>query len=84
MKYFVYILMCKDNSFYTGITTDVTRRFTEHQAGKGAKYTRARGVKEVVYIEVCKNRSEASQRELEIKKLTRAQKQTLIQDWTYV
>lgn len=66
--YFLYILECKDGSLYTGITTDVERRFLEHKNKLGAHYTRARGVKKVVYTEQCADRSHASKREAEIKK----------------
>jgi len=76
--YFVYIIKCKDGSLYTGITTDVLRRFDEHKNGKGGHYTRARGVLKVDYTEKRKNRSEASKREAEIKKLTRQEKLELI------
>jgi len=76
--YFVYIIRCKDGSLYTGITTDVRRRFVEHQEGRGARYTRARGVVQVVYTEKCKNRSIASKREAEIKRMTRQEKLSLI------
>lgn len=77
--YFLYILKCSDNTLYTGITTDVARRFAEHVKGTGGKYTRARKPKKVVYTEKHLNRSTASKREAEIKKMTRKQKLTLIQ-----
>jgi len=76
--YFVYILLCKDDSLYTGIATDVGRRFEEHKAGKGSKYTRARKVKQVVYTEKHKTRSEAQKREAQIKSMTRKKKLELI------
>ena len=69
--YHLYILQCKDSSLYTGITTDVQRRLQEHKEGKGAKYTRAKGVEKIAYQEKCDTRSEALKREMEIKKLTR-------------
>ena len=47
--YFVYILECEDNTLYTGITTDVERRFKEHSEGKGGTYTRAKKVKKILY-----------------------------------
>jgi len=78
--YFVYIIKCKDKSLYTGITTDVERRFLEHRDGIGARYTRARGVLRVVYTERCKNRSLASKREMEIKKLSRIEKLNLLKN----
>lgn len=72
--YTVYILECKDRSLYTGITTDIKRRFAEHKAGKGGRYTASHKVKKIVYTEICENRSGASKREATIKKLSRVQK----------
>ena len=75
----MYILSCSDNSLYTGITVDVERRLYEHNnTNKGARYTRARRPVKLIYQEPCINRSEASQRELQIKKLTRSQKLAMI------
>ena len=74
----LYILRCGDGSLYTGITTDVERRLEVHRSGKGAKYTRGRGPLEVVYREDCGDHSAALKRELEIKALTREQKELLI------
>ncbi|KKR09720.1 MAG: hypothetical protein UT39_C0029G0009 [Candidatus Woesebacteria bacterium GW2011_GWA1_39_21] len=76
--YFVYILKCKDGSLYTGITTNVERRFKEHKDGKGGAYTRAKKAIKIIYSEQYKNRSKASKREAEIKKLRRAEKYALI------
>jgi len=73
-SYFVYILECADGSLYTGITTDVVRRFDEHARGVGGAYTHSHGAKIIVYAERHPNRSEASKREAEIKKLTRTKK----------
>ncbi len=79
MTWYVYILRCRDQSLYTGITTDVTRRLTEHQSGNnGAKYTRTRTPLTLVYEEACASRSAAQIREASIKKLTRTQKIELI------
>jgi putative endonuclease len=75
----VYIIRATDQSLYTGITTDVERRFAEHQSGRaGAKYFRGRSPVEVVFIESEHNRSSASIREAQIKKLSREQKLELI------
>ena len=74
----LYILSCRDGSLYTGITTDVEKRLEAHRNGKGAKYTRGRGPLELVYREECGSHSEALKRELEIKALSRQQKQALI------
>jgi putative endonuclease len=76
--YFVYIIECGDGSFYTGITTDVSRRFTEHKNKTASRYTRARGVVRVVYTEIQSDRSSASKREAEIKKMNRRGKSCLI------
>ena len=75
----LYILRCRDGSLYTGITTDVKKRFAAHNAGKGAKYTRGRGPLELVYSEDCGDHSTALKRELEIKALTREEKMKLIE-----
>lgn len=78
--YFVYLLQCADKSIYTGITTDINRRFAEHQTGRaGAKYTRAKGAVKIVHTETFKNRSKASKREVEIKSWPRTKKLALIQ-----
>lgn len=74
----LYILRCGDDSLYTGITTDVARRFAAHQEGKGAKYTRGRGPLEIVYQEPCGTHSQALKRELEIKALPRQEKLALL------
>lgn len=76
--YTLYIIECADGSLYTGITTDLTRRFKEHQSGKGGHYTRAHKPVCIVYSEVHANRSQASVREAAVKKLSREQKHTLI------
>ena len=75
----LYILRCRDGSLYTGITTDVRKRFAAHNAGKGAKYTRGRGPLELVYEEDCGDHSAALKRELEIKALPREEKMKLIE-----
>lgn len=72
--YFLYILVCSDGSLYTGITTDVKRRFDEHKAGTGGRYTRAHGAKKILYTEKYPDRSSASKREAEIKKWSRIAK----------
>jgi putative endonuclease len=72
--YFVYLLECEDKSIYCGITTDVERRFNEHVAGVGSNYTRAHKPVRIIYKEKVKNRSEASKREAEIKKMKREDK----------
>lgn len=75
----LYLIRCKDNSLYTGITTDVTRRFSEHTEGKtGAKYLRGKGPLSLVFHKVVGNRSEASKMEIKVKKLSKSEKEKLI------
>ena len=79
MPYFVYLLECADGSLYTGVTTDVERRFVEHKNGTGGRFTRAKGAKRIVYSERQPNRSSAQKREAEIKSWPREKKLTLVQ-----
>ena len=79
MPWYVYMLRCGDDSLYTGSTTDVQRRFQEHQSGTGARYTRSRPPVTQVYTEAAADRSAAQRREAAIKKLPRAQKLKLIE-----
>jgi len=76
--YYVYIVECKDGTLYTGITTDIQRRFKEHLLEKGGAYTRSRKVKKLLYTEKCKNRSTALKREAKIKGWHRKKKLALI------
>lgn len=74
MTWQVYMILCSDDTLYTGITTDVARRFRQHAAGSGAKYFRGRQPVRVVYLENNHTRSSASSREAGLKALSRAQK----------
>ena len=76
--WYLYILRCKDNTLYTGITTDVEKRLDAHRTGKGAKYTRGRSPLALVYREDCGDHSAALKREIEIKKFSREEKERLI------
>jgi putative endonuclease len=78
MNWLVYIILCTDDTFYTGITTDMQRRFDQHAAGRGAKYFRGRQPLQVVYQESGHTRSSATSREMEIKGLARTEKSILI------
>lgn len=78
-NWYLYILRCGDGTLYTGITTDVERRLEAHRSGTGAKYTRGRGPLTVAYREICGSHSDALKRELAVKKLTREQKEALMQ-----
>ena len=79
MNWQVYIILCKDNSLYTGITTAVQRRFAQHLAGTGAKYFRGHSPLKLVYLEDGHDRSSASRREAESKKLRPEDKRRLIE-----
>lgn len=76
--YFVYILKCQDGSFYTGSTNNIEKRFKNHLAGKGGKYTRSHKPIKIIYKESFKNKSNALKREAQIKKLTKKEKIKLI------
>ena len=78
MRFFVYILRCRDGSLYTGWTTDPERRLSSHNAGTGARYTRSRRPVALVYCEECPTREEAMRREHRIKRLSREEKWQLI------
>ena len=73
--WYVYILKCSDQTFYTGITNDLKRRVEEHNSSKlGAKYTRGRRPVELVYSKKIKDKVKAMQEEYRIKKLSRYEK----------
>lgn len=78
MSYFVYMLLCKGNSFYLGTTDNVERRFSAHLAGRGARYTRSHKPLKVVYRQELPDKSSALKREAVLKKLTHDQKKLLI------
>ena len=74
----VYIIQTKTGKLYTGITSDINRRWNEHNNKKGAKYFRLENPQEIVFVEGYKNRSEATKREYEIKRFSRNEKLRLI------
>lgn len=76
------MIRCHDESLYTGITTDIERRFKQHQSGVGAKYFRAHKPETIVYREIGHDRSSASKREVEIKKLSTIAKRRMIKDFS--
>ncbi len=78
MNWQVYIILCSDNSLYTGITTDIERRFRQHHEGRGARYFLGRRPIEVVYLERGHNQSSASKREIKIKMMRKEEKRLLI------
>jgi len=77
----VYVLRCGDGSLYTGIARDAQARLAQHREGKGARYTRGRGPLALVYAETVSGRSEALKREVQIKRLSRPEKEQLIADF---
>jgi len=77
--WFVYIILCSDDTLYTGITNDVRRRFEQHASGRGAKYFYGRRPQRIVYLESGHDRSSATQRELQLKKLSKREKTRLIE-----
>ncbi len=77
-NWFVYIIHCTDESLYTGITTDIEKRYTAHTLQLGAKYFRGRKPRRLVYLESGHDRSSATKREMEIKKLKRKDKFALL------
>jgi len=79
VKYFVYIVQCKDGSFYTGSTADIEKRIWEHNFGKrGAKSIRGKRPVQLVYKEIFNLRIEALKREREIKGWARIKKENLL------
>lgn len=76
--YFIYLIECSGGSLYTGITTDVERRFNEHKNKMGGHYTSSKKVMRVAYTEQHPNRSSALKREAEIKGWRREKKLNLI------
>ncbi|MFK4786101.1 GIY-YIG nuclease family protein [Fusobacterium sp. MFO224] len=77
-NWYIYILRCKDDSLYTGITNNIQKRYEKHKSGNGAKYTKIKGVKKMEIIFLSKNRSEASKIEYILKKKTKKNKEILI------
>ena len=74
MPYFCYMVRCSNEAFYTGWTTDPLRRVQEHNAGRGARYTKMHGPVELVYVEEVENHSTALKREAQIKRYTHQRK----------
>ena len=81
MQWIIYILKCNDQSLYTGITNDIDKRIEKHISGNGSKYLRGRLPIKLVYQEIALNRSNATKRELKIKKLNKKAKQFLIKSY---
>ena len=79
-RYFCYMVRCANGAFYTGWTTDPLRRVTEHNAGRGARYTRMHGPVTLVYVEQVEDHISALKREVIIKRLGHTRKASLAAD----
>lgn len=78
MPYYVYVLLCKDGSYYTGHAKNVKHRIEQHKKGQGARYTRMHEPAKIVYVEEFNSRSDAMKREREIKSFSHSKKQRLV------
>ncbi|MFW6122574.1 MAG: GIY-YIG nuclease family protein [Petrotogales bacterium] len=78
IHYYVYIIRCKDGSYYTGYAKDVKKRFEMHKKGRGARYTKMHEPEKLVYVKEFGSRSEAMKRERKIKRLSHSKKRQLI------
>jgi putative endonuclease len=77
---FVYIIECKNGKYYTGMAYDLERRINQHKEGRGARFIKTFGFKELVYVERRRTRSLAMRREREIKRMSRIEKEVLIKN----
>lgn len=75
---YTYILQCSDGSYYTGWTNNLEKRIQDHNAGKGAKYTKPRRPVALIYYETFETKEDAMRREYAIKQMTRGEKEKLI------
>ncbi len=80
--WYLYLVRCSDGSLYTGISTDVARRFAAHQANRGARRLRGRGPLELVYVQPLGDRASALRIEHRVKRLRRADKERLVRGET--
>lgn len=80
MNHYVYIIKCGDATYYTGYTNHLIKRYLQHCSNKGAKYTKGRGILDLVYYEMYNTKSLAMKREYQVKQFTRKKKEKLIYD----
>jgi putative endonuclease len=73
-EWYVYVLQCKDDSLYTGVTNDLIKRMKTHESGKGSKYVKAKGFKTLLRFKKCDSKSDAQKAEYQIKHLPTSQK----------
>jgi putative endonuclease len=76
----LYVLKCRGNTLYTGITTDLPRRVQQHNSGMASRYTRSRLPVKLIFWEPCRGRSEALKKEHALKQLSRKEKEEYIRD----
>ncbi|MFS9260125.1 GIY-YIG nuclease family protein [Streptococcus infantis] len=79
-KAYMYVVECRDGSYYTGYTTDVKKRIAVHNSGKGAKYTRARLPVKLIYVQGFDSKEEAMSAEVLLKRKKRAQKERFLSE----
>ena len=79
-KAYMYVVECRDGSYYTGYTTDVKKRIAVHNIGKGAKYTRARLPVKLIFVEGFDSKEEAMSAEALLKRKKRPQKESYLND----
>jgi len=82
MNYYCYMLKCADGTYYTGWSTDPERRAKQHNNGQGARYTRSRRPVTLIYVELLPDRLSAIHREIAIKRLSRAKKHALVENYS--
>lgn len=78
-QFYMYVLLCKDQTFYTGYTIDLEKRIATHNAGKGAKYTRMRTPVTLLYAKEFATKQEAMKAEATFKKFSRSKKEIFLQ-----
>ena len=78
MKAFMYLILCKNNKYYAGSTTDLDKRLKEHLRGEGANYTRKHGVKSLAYFEEHVSIQDAFNREKQVQKWSHKKKEALV------
>jgi len=81
-KWFTYIILCRDGSFYTGTTPNIERRFKEHKEGRGGRYTLIHKPLKIVFLEIFNNKKLALKRERQLKGWSRKKKINLIKKFT--
>ncbi|MFH1451588.1 MAG: GIY-YIG nuclease family protein [archaeon] len=82
--WFVYILECRDGSFYTGVTNDLEKRMETHAKGKGSKYVQQKGFKKLLRAKECESKSDAQKCEYQIKQLPRNDKLDWFDNTNYI